>query len=419
MDAPITNKVRNLPIKLMLSFLIFTEVLLFIAPQNWHINNYEVVILFFVIVNIALYLGYKKGVKSLKANLSTKQLNLKIVKSVIIFSIPAMMFQIYSSFGTLSLVSVANTVRVGLTDAGDAYFSRGGGGEGGGVNMLYFMINSLLSPLLYCCFALGAYFYKKLDKRSRIILVGLIVLELSRWFAVGVRKGIMDMIIIISSSYVAGNSYIINNKVLFNKIKLGAIVVLSLFVAYFLISNLSRNAQDSFVDAAIDFNVTGFYRQLPTAMVYPLYAICSYLCQGYYALAKALEVGFIYPNLLSTNFFTINVAERFGLNPIDGSYLDILYNRFNIDPFINWHSIYVWLANGFTFWGVPIFIYLVGYMFGKTWIQSVRGNSIVAIPLFAILTQMIFYFFANNQIFSFSFPVIFILLFLYYIRIRV
>ncbi len=419
MESPITNKVKKLPIKVMLSFLIMTEVLFFIAPQNWRINNYELVTLFFLVVNVALWLGYNAGIKSRRANRPSGSVNLNIVKWIILLSVPAMMFQIYSSFGTVSLSSVAASVRAGLSDAGEAYYGRSGGGDGGGVNMFNFMINMLFSPLVFCSFTMGVYYFKKLEKKIRIVLIFLIALELSRWFAIGVRKGVMDMIIIISAAYIAGNSQLINNRVLFGKIKLGVGIMVGLFVAYFLISNLSRHAQDSFVDAAASYNVTGFYQNLPRAMVYPLYSICSYLCQGYYALAKALEVGFIYPDLLATNFFTINVAERFGLNPIENSYISILYNRFNIDPFVNWHSIYVWLANGFTFWGVPVFIYMVGYLFGKMWIHVVRGNSLIAVPFFVILTQMIFYFFANNQIFSFSFPVIAVLIFLYYVKIRI
>ena len=74
-----------------------------------------------------------------------------------------------------------------------------------------------------------------------------------------------------------------------------------------------------------------------------------------------------------------------------------------IDPSINWHTIYVWLANDVTFIGVPLIIFLIGYFFSKTWADCVYGNNDAAVSLFALFLIMTFYFYANNQVISFSF----------------
>jgi len=96
------------------------------------------------------------------------------------------------------------------------------------------------------------------------------------------------------------------------------------------------------------------------------------------------------------------IASKFGYNPMPNTYLSLLEN-YGIDSHVNWHTIYVWLANDFTFIGVPIIIYLIGLMFARTWCDSVKGDNDTAIPLFTLFLVMVFYFFANNQVLSFSF----------------
>ena len=140
------------------------------------------------------------------------------------------------------------------------------------------------------------------------------------------------------------------------------------------------------------------------------------MCQGYYALDKAFDIGIIQPNIFNTNFFTINVLERIDPSIMDGSYLSLLERNYGIDPLASWHSIYVWLANGFTFLGVPFVIFIIGYYFAKSWMSSIYEKNIISVSLFAIHFQMIMYFFANNQVYSFSFVVIVGLFVLFFFR---
>ena len=59
----VKNNVKMFPIKFVLLFLIVTEILFFVGPINWQINNNILIIFFFLIVNIALYWGYRCGLK--------------------------------------------------------------------------------------------------------------------------------------------------------------------------------------------------------------------------------------------------------------------------------------------------------------------------------------------------------------------
>ena len=408
-----SSRVKNFPIRVLLGFLLATELLFFVAPQQWQVENYLGVELYLALMNVALWAGYARGVKSRRVLFPQDKVDFRVVKWLILIALPMMMVQLYWAFGTLNPASIFTSVQQGITDSGAAYSARKSD-----VNLTLYALNSLMSPVIFYAFALGSFAFRRLPKKYRFILLALIAMELSKWLSIGVRKGVMDMIITLLAGYVAGNYQLLENRRKLARAAVAMGSVVAIFIAYFLISNLSRYSQESFATAAANYSPTGVYAHLPSWLLFPIYSISGYLCQGYYALAKALEVGFIQPDLLATNFFTVNVAERFGINPLENSYMDILQSRFGIDTFSNWHSIYVWLANGFTFAGVPLFIYAVGYLFGQSWILSIRQNALRAVPMFVILAQMIFYFFANNQIFSFSFPTIIILMLLYFSKIR-
>ena len=130
--------------------------------------------------------------------------------------------------------------------------------------------------------------------------------------------------------------------------------------------------------------------------------ICSYLTQGYYALSKGLELGILPISFLGSSWFTISIAKKFSYDPTETTYMYMLQSE-GIDMSINWHSIYLWLANDFTFIGVPIIIFLIGYFFAQSWMDAIKGSNILSYPVLALFSTMIFYFFANNQVFSFSF----------------
>ena len=410
----ISNGIKYLPIRLLLGFLIFTELLFFVSPQHWDINNHIGLALYLALMNVALWAGYRHAVRCKRTiNAQHKTDNTIVINWLLIASLPILLLQIYWTFDTLNPTALVESLRSALIDSGQAYSARNSQ-----VNLTLYAINSLLSPIAFCALALGAYFWNKLSKKYKFILIVLVVLELSKWLAIGVRKGAMDLIITLSAGYLAGHYELLDSprKVLRIIATIGCAI--ALFIAYFVISNLSRYSQTSLLEAVINYTPTGIYAKLPIWLLFPIYSISGYLCQGYYALAKALEIGFTQPNLLATNFFTINIAERFGINPLENSYMSILQSQFGIDPLSNWHSIYVWLANGFTFAGVPIFIYATGYLLGDSWLLSIQRRSLRAVPMFVILAQMIFYFFANNQIFSFAFPTIMILTLLYFSKIR-
>lgn len=415
-NESISNKILYFPIKILLIFLIITQVLFFIGPQEkWIINNPFMLIFYLIILNFSLYYGYIQGLHKPRGTI--KRGTIKMVNIIIVISLFIGLMHTYWSLGTLSPDVIISKILYGLLYSGEAYYEQ----NTESVHILRYLFLTICSPIFFMACVFGTYFWKQLKKKYKIIYILIIFLELTRWLAIGVRKGLFDIIIIIAIAYIAGHYKIIDNKKQIRKFLTYISVFLLLFLFYFSISNLSRYSQySSFTDMLTDYQVKQFYYDnFPQWLIMPIYSITGYLCQGYYALAKALEIGIIEPNIIATNFFTVNIAERFQDNPLQGTYMDLLERYYGISPTVNWHTIYVWLANGLTFLGVPIFMYIIGRIFANSWLMTIKGKDYLSIPLFVILFQLILYSFANNQIFSFSFLVIFTLLFFYFFQKRI
>ena len=390
---------HKLPIKILLSFIVFTEILFFIGPIKWNINNHLLLLLFFSIVNTALYLGYRKGlnINTVKQNISAKYIN-----KLCLFVFLVTCLKVYFSFGSLSITTILTQVINGLYSPGDVYYDRNLQ-----VNLGRFFILLLLSLPQFVGLVAGTCYWEKLSKKNKVLYVIIIFLEISRNLSIGVRKGIFDILILIIVGRLCAICQKGNIKSLQHFINTSVFVIF-LFVVYFVYSTFDRFSQYTLMsDMLVELDIKDFYRKhIPDYLTMSLYFLDSYLGQGYYALAKSFEIGIILPNIITTNFFTINVAERFVPNIIDSSYLGILNRDYGIDPYASWHSIYVWIANGFTFFGVPFVIYLIGYCLAKTWMYSLYKRDLVSISLFVLHVQMVLYFFANNQVYSFSFVTI-------------
>ncbi len=397
------NRILYFPISILLTFLVFTEILFFISPRMWNINNEISLVSYLLLMNISLYWGYRAGIKcSIKTTIWRP--SQKVINGIIVLAFLFKIF-LFLANNNFSIFTVVHNFFNAFHDIGQAY-----NGRDLKLNVTLYLTGQFLSPLIFMAYVLGICNWKQLHKKYRIFYVTIIFIELINWFSVGVRKGILDIFLIIFVSYLISNYNIIRDKARLRKLKLYFILFVIVFLSFFLVSNLARMYQyDSFTEMLdnTEAPIRPFYlKYLPKILIMPLSSISSYLCQGYYALACALEEGVIFPNLLATNIFTVNVAERFDYDPLANSYLDILNTKYGISPIINWHSIYVWLANGFTFMGVPLFIYFIGFMLANSWKNSILKKDYIAMPLFVVLFQTVFYFFANNQVFSFSFFVV-------------
>lgn len=390
----------NHPIKILLAFLIFTEVLFFIGPIQYDIRNPLMMILCFAILNLSLYLGYKFGIKS--SRLTRYGIKSDVVKILLLVGLFLNIDCMVTTWATHGMSFSFANLAFALINPGDAY-----SGEAMMPINTNVITGILLTPIRWAAIPLGIYYWKKISKLFKIIVVFTLLIYIFTWLGIGTRKGLMDLILLSYFSIIAANPTFLSNPSSNKKLKLFAISALVLFIIFFIYSNASRAGVDSISDIYQIRNIDyrEFYvKHCSSTTLSALSEITNYLCQGYYALNISLnEIGIIPPTIGGSSMVLWNYLDRFcGYNPMHNTYMALLESTYGIDTYVNWHSIYLWIANSVTFIFVPLVIFLIGLYLGRVWKDSVNGTNPWAYPVLGYMIIMVFYFFANNQVFSFS-----------------
>jgi len=411
MQDKFSSKYIFAPVTILLSFNIFTLVLFVLGPIKWDIKNEPFLVLYIITNLLSLYSGYKRGVITYKLELPRTRFNNS--KSLLIFLVIAGFIWIiplfFSRLGVSTLAEVQNKVIEGVTNPSGSYFDKVFAFENNGNSTFFSVINTILSPLTYCFFPLSVQYFNNFNKKIKTVIVIGFILEFLSWFSLGTNKGIVDIFLIIFFINLAINPslYQISKKKMFT-----LIIFISLLLFMFYNNILSRIVQgdtSKLTNLNLDFlgnsiKSTGIYEEMNLALKFGLSYITSYLSQGYYCLSLALDSSFTWTygfgnSLVSMKIWMMITNES--LMPV--SYLGILQRNYDIDPAVAWHSIYVWIASDTTFWGVPFVMFFIGYFLSVSWLDTIYKRTLVSSIVFCLFAQMIFYFFANNQILSFSF----------------
>ena len=388
------------PIKILLIFLIFTEVLFFIGPIKYDVRNPLLMITYFIVLNISLYIGYKCGIR--KSQSSIYLLKGDTVKILLLLGLILNVEYMYRKWATHGMsFSISNLV-FALLNPGDAYSAEATVSINTNI-----VTGILLTPFRWAVIPLGIYYWKKLSKLYKSIVVLTFLVYIFTWLGIGTRKGLMDLIIVSYFSIIAAHKSLLYNPALRNKLKIIVIATLLLFVFFFIYSNASRAGLTSLkdLDQMLDRENREFYvEHCSPNMLSALSEVSSYLCQGYNALNISMsDIGIIPPTFGGSSMSTWLYLDRFfGYNPMPDTYMALLESNYGIDKYQYWHSIYLWLANDVTFIFVPFVIFLIGYYFARVWKDALHASNPWAYPILGYMIIMVFYFFANNQVMSFS-----------------
>lgn len=405
------------PIKILLIFLIITEVLYFIGPIKYDIRNPLMMGVYFLVLNISLYWGFRYGINNAKC--SRYLLKANTIKILLLLGLLLNIEYMYRKWATHGMsFSISNLV-FALLNPGDAYSAEST------ISINTNIITGiLLTPFRWAVIPMGIYYWRKLSRLYKSVVSVTIIVYIFTWLGIGTRKGLMDLIIVSYFSIIAADPSLLYDASSRKKLKTIAISVLGLFLFFFIYSNASRAGLSSLseLDQMLDREYRGFYLDhFSSNTLSAMSEITSYLCQGYNSLSISMsEIGLIPPTFGGSSMSTWLYLDRFfGYNPMPDTYMSLLESNYGIDKYQYWHSIYLWLANDVTFIFVPFVIFLIGYYFARVWKDALHAVNPWAYPILGYMIIMVFYFFANNQVISFSLePFIGCLLIYEYTRLK-
>ncbi|MEQ6389258.1 hypothetical protein RZN22_07990 [Bacillaceae bacterium S4-13-58] len=254
---------------------------------------------------------------------------------------------------------------------------------------------------------LGLYYFKKLSLLYRFMLILTFTLSLAYTILYdGNQKAVGDMIVYVLSVIIL--LYLKSNK----KFKIRHIISILILVfatLYLFIANLTERISGwGWVPYTLDGHAYANYdhwmvRYLPEDLKIGGMAIFNYISNGYYGLSLCLQLPFIWSMGFGSSFAFQEIVTRwFNINDYayGASYPVRMNQAFGYDGYVNWVSIFPWLASDFTFFGAIIFICVFIYIYAIAWYKSIKCGNWISIVLFAHLNIFLLYIPNNNQLFQ-------------------
>lgn len=418
------KKVLYKPINIVMLYFIVLIVLYVFGPLEWNTDNALLFYLFILCSHLLLYLGYKTKIQfkinsneydATDNNLLVKDSSiLKYLRYAIIINFFFTMMNLirYIGLTSFSFSNIIDKLVTGILNPGDQYNLKfqtektfGGG--------LLPKLSTLFAPILWPVIPLALFYYKKIGFINKILIILTVIAEVTRWIAVGTNKGVIDVILIlVSVLFLKSQQRIFNGyvkKVKFRN-KRGRIFLIVLFLIIIglslFLNNISSRINNNYQTISILANYTQINLDAPLTKVFPnnlqplLVYASSYLTQGYYGLSLTLDEPFIPMFGIGNSYFLLsNIEELLDIDLWQYTYqARIAYKGWS--PFLNWHSIYAWLANDVSFLGVLILMYILGKYFALVYYRAVVYKDPITSVLFCLLIMSFFYFSSNNQVLS-------------------
>ena len=385
-------------IKYCLYYMIFT-ILLFdisIVTSN-SLQNPFALHFYLILYFLMFYLGYIFFYKVHKKNKydveKIKELNeqkIKKILSVGVYLYPFLSFVSALNFTNSSSLSIfINKVINGLLNPAGTYYAKVS-------NQLFLnsYLNSLLvvlSPYMMMILVLGLFYFKKMKFRQKMFFAVGIFFEIARWLALGTNKGIFDFLILIICAYLFDR--LINNKQKTSFLKkigkrtkiLTVLVIAFSIFTYFISSRMyySTNDNNSFIKYGID-------------------KISNYIAQGYKGMDYSLSLSWKPTYGVGNSIFLTKQVEEIFHTDIESRTYQKRAEVYGWSSTVNWHTLYSWFANDFSFFGVVFLMFLIGIYFASVIKSIAEFHDYYSMVLFYLIMIGVFYSSANNQVLSFA-----------------
>ncbi|MGN5955381.1 O-antigen polymerase [Sphingobacterium lactis] len=393
------------PLKYLVGFNLATLFIFLTAPVFWKTENLFVFFLFFIFCQIALGLGFKIGADGVKNKINyIPEPNKRFINFVFVFYVCTFLikYAYLLKFYPHQIGEMINFLLIGIASPQLGYQMSIDPSRGFTIPWSIYAVISVVNQLF---FIIGFIYWKYSNLSKKIIFIIFLAIEFFFWFGRGTNFGVINLIVTFLLVMFVNNS--IKKIKLTQKIKRTVVIVLLGIAGLGVFTyNLVERGGGGEVNSSelslgrseIDEN-NSFLNSLPKSLVPTYLFTVYYVSQGYYHTCLAFDLDFHFTYFLGNNPETINIGNIMGMEVDKETYVYRL-NQKGIDPKINWHSIYTWLASDFSFFGVPFIFFIMGAMLGHSWVSSIKHQDFISKIIFVITGNILIFSFANNNYFG-------------------
>lgn len=396
------------PLSIVVGFNLFTLIVFLTAPYQWATDNLPIVTLLILFSQLAIGFGFTLGYRSRKHTLRKTQLfqgisnrgqNLIFVLCFLTFPLK---YAYLLGFYPQDIGGMVDFLMAGIRDPHLGYSLAIDPTNAPTIRWSVYFIISMINQIFFIIGFLG---WKEYNGWKKGFFLLFLAAEILYFMGTARNFGLIYLI----TTFLFTQLYRIKavSFTLLQTLKYSAVLLILLIGSIAIFSynlhargNVSELNLEQFalgdVKVDPDSNVFSF---LPSTLHRTYMYVVSYLAQGYYHTCLAFDLDFKWTWLVGNNPALISLAESFGVNVWEETYMYRL-GSFGVDPLMQWHSAYVWFASDVSFLGVPVLLFLLGYIFGFSWDLGVNHDDLLSKIIFVITANVLLHLFANNTYLS-------------------
>lgn len=315
-------------------------------------------------------------------------------------------------FANFNVSALIQRIIFGITNMGDSYNSfqdnvnvTSAGIVGGTAITLF---NFVWDIWAFSTLIFGVLYFKKLRFHQKCIAATCIFLEIIAYLARGTNIGVFRIVLIFLVLYYIKYMKSEKKKARNNngqKIKLVILGVVAVVVVVLLFDKIMKSRGGITYWQMSWYNIGGihinrdslFFKILPSEIHQLLVSLSGYLSQGYYGMSLTMRVPWKPMWGVGSSMALQNLLGNFIPSISDASYQTRI-EQYGWDSYTQWHSLYSWLANDFSYFGVIFVMLLFGYIFHKALKDSLELNNPYAKVMLYYMFLMAVFLPCNNQI---------------------
>ena len=405
-----------LPLFAVEIYLLMTLVLLTCGPVKWGIHNEIMFWIFIFMYHMAFIYGYLGAISKhqfgyiVKLN-ETSSIETWIVNNfwwILILATVASIVMYKNGVNNSSLIpyNIFDKVSLGLSSLSQARSNFNATYYTSPQNSLYITaIYAVTAVFRYSVLPLTIYLWRSLSFFKKIVAMCVSLFPILITFSTGTNAYTLFIILVavISFCVIILRKYYLLEKIKHSRLILGVVVSLLLFIFIIFLSVMSsRMPVSSFksLESSAPHGDVVFSENVNNDKVTASFAkIDFYIAQGYYGMSLALDKKFDTTYGLGSSLFVLGFVDKhLGFNLNENTYQYKVNDQWN--EYSSWHSFYSQEANDFSFYGVIIVMFVLGYLFANIYISSVVYNNIFAKLLLPLFVIMFLFISMNNQVFN-------------------
>lgn len=397
-------------------WMLFPFAVLIVAPFSLPLNNPLLVFCYVLLNTVFFCVGYRvfgiTGLSSLSSEVNVKTVR-HIIRAGFWLALLLLPFSIsvYTGKSIFDIASVLDQNAV-YTSLGEVFE------EESMTRKLLSLIRGLVAPVTIAVIPLAAFYWSQLGTGTRLFAIGTVITYMLFSAFRGTDKEMGDLVILSLAGILTRTVFVsMRGRQVSKRSMLKSAGFIGAFIGFFIILFVFRKSErmGGFVPFCLYGEVACFEptnsSEFGDIISFGVAMFSAYFVQGYYGLSLALQLDYRW---------TYGIGHSQPLQSIAGLFFDVgpIYEKGLMAQLqtVGWHDRFVWssifpsLAGDITFWGIPFLFLFIGGIYGRSWINAVSNGRLESIVLFALLTILVIYIPANNQIAQ-SFDLYFAVLF--------